>query len=310
MTEPVTISIGIANQGTPVGGLRVGLIGHGIQLSRTPNMHVAEGKMLGLDYQYDLIDTGQIETGQVEGSQNIAEILKQVEKDEFRGVNVTHPFKQAAMDHLDHLSDAARAVNAVNTVVFQNGKRFGHNTDYWGFCEAFRLQLADVAPGRVLLLGAGGAGGAVANALLDNGVVHLVIFDPDSAAMTSLAQRLAQRVGSDRVSVAADLPSEIDLADGLVNASPVGMESFPGSPIPAEKLSARHWVADIIYFPLETELLAMARARGCQTMDGSGMAVFQAVRAFELFTGVKPDPDRMRATFNAFIPLTAGSSGI
>lgn len=305
MTEPVTISVGIAKQDTPVGGLRVGLIGHGIQLSRTPNMHVAEGTTLGLDYRYDLIDTDQIE-----GDQDIANFLSQAEADRFRGVNVTHPFKQAAMEHLDHLSDAARAVNAVNTVVFQNGKRFGHNTDYWGFSEAFRLQLADVAPGKVLLFGAGGAGGAVANALLDNGITHLAIFDPDAEAMASLVRRLAQRVGDDRVSAAADVSREIQSADGLVNASPIGMESFPGSPIQVESLRAEHWVADIIYFPLETELLAAARARGCRTMDGSGMAVFQAVRAFELFTGVKPDPDRMRATFNAFIPLTAGSSGI
>jgi quinate/shikimate dehydrogenase (NAD+) len=305
VTEPVTIRIGIANQSAPEGRLRVGLIGHGIQLSRTPDMHVAEGATLGLDYCYDLIDTDQ-----KDGDQDITEFLNQAEADNFRGVNVTHPFKQAAMDHLDHLSDAARAVNAVNTVVFQNGKRFGHNTDYWGFSEAFRLQLADVAPGRVLLFGAGGAGGAVANALLDNGVAHLAIFDPDTEAKMSMVQRLEQRVGSDRVSAAGNVPREIQSADGLVNASPIGMESHPGSPIPADSLCARHWVADIIYFPLETELLAAARARGCRTMDGSGMAVFQAVRAFELFTGVKPDPDRMRATFNAFVPLTAGSSGI
>ena len=149
----------------------------------------------------------------------------------------------------------------------------------------------------------------MANALLDGDVAHLAIFDPNSYAATSLVQRLADRVGDERVSVASSLKQEIETADGLVNASPIGMASLPGSPVPVERLERRHWVADIIYFPLDTELLAAARGKGCRTMNGSGMAVFQAVRAFELFTGVKPDPKRMRATFDAFVSKTAGSSG-
>ena len=304
VAQTTAINVGIADIALHGSSLRVGLIGHGIQLSRTPKMHTTEGALLGLDYRYDLIDINQMR-----GDPEIAELLNSAQRDGYRGVNVTHPFKQAALEHLDHLSDAARAVGAVNTVVFQDGQRFGHNTDYWGFSEAFRQQLTDATRDRVLLMGAGGAGGAVANALLDNGVAHLAIFDPSTDAMTSLVRRLMDRVGTDRVSAAKDLVREIETADGLVNASPVGMASLPGSPVPSGLLQARHWVADIIYFPLETELLATARACGCQTMNGSGMAVFQAVRAFELFTGIKPDPKRMRATFNAFTQQTAGSSG-
>ena len=89
------------------------------------------------------------------------------------------------------------------------------------------------------------------------------------------------------------------MADGIVNASPVGMAKLPGTPLPAELVEPRHWVADIVYFPLETELLRIARAKGCRVLPGSGMALFQAVRAFELFTGVKPDIAAMRETFEA-----------
>jgi shikimate dehydrogenase len=275
--------------------IRVGLIGRGISLSRTPKMHMDEGAELGLSYRYDLIDAATMD-----GAPEIGELLDQAERSGFSGVNITYPFKQAAIAHLDVLSDAAQTVEAVNTVVFRDGKRFGHNTDYWGFTQAFMRRLGAAKTDRVLLLGAGGAGGALASALIDLGVGHLAIYDTATSAAEFLEQRLSHHYDAQRVSIAHDLEAEIEKADGVVNATPVGMVSLPGSPVPCALLDARHWVADIIYFPLETELLAAARAAGCQTMDGSGMAVFQAVRAFELFSGVKPDPERMRATFDAF----------
>ena len=284
--------------------LRVGLIGEGIQLSRTPRMHMEEGAANGLDYQYALYDSGLMA-----GDPQIGDLLAAAEARGLAGVNVTHPFKQAVTYHLDGLSEAATALQAVNTVVFRDGRRFGHNTDYWGFAESFRRVLGASAKDRVVLLGAGGAGVAVAHALLDNGVAHLAIYDRNGVAAESLVDGLSAHHGPGRVSVVEDLETALLRADGVVNATPVGMAAHPGSPIPAELIRADLWVADIIYFPLETELLATARARGCRTMDGSGMAVFQAARAFELFTGLRPDPTRMRATFDAFIPPIAGSSG-
>lgn len=281
--------------------LRVALIGHGIQLSRTPEMHRREGAAQGLSYSYELRDTA------FGADLPIARMLDQAQADGLRGVNITHPFKQAAMAHLDQISDAARAVQAVNTVVFRDGKRFGHNTDYWGFSEAFRRGLPDATQGTVLLLGAGGAGGAVAHALCDLGIDTLLILDVQPERAEALAEGLRARGQTVRVS--EDPASAAVSADGIVNASPVGMVTLPGTPIPIDFLEPRHWVADIIYFPLETALLAAARARGCRTMDGSGMAVFQAVRAFELFTGIAPDSARMRATFDTFAPTPAGSTG-
>jgi shikimate dehydrogenase len=272
--------------------VRVGLVGHGIQLSRTPAMHVAEGTALGLDYRYDVIDP---ET--MPDQPTLATLLDRAEADGFAGLNVTFPYKREVIGLLDELSPAAEKVGAVNTVVFRDGLRRGHNTDFWGFAESLRQGLPGAALDRVLLLGAGGAGGAVAHALRDLGVRDLAIFDRDAEA----ANRLAAQVDGRPVTDPADAAVT---AQGIVNTTPMGMAKLPGTAIDPALLEPRHWVADIVYFPRETELLAKARARGCRVLDGSGMAVFQAVRAFELFSGLAPDPDRMRATFEAFTDTT------
>lgn len=304
LTPRKTATAQVTDRADTGDAIRVGLIGHGIQLSRTPKMHVEEGCALGLDYRYDLLDTGLMND-----NPGIAALLDRAEADGFRGVNITHPFKQTATAHLHVLSDAARAVGAVNTVVFRDGRRYGHNTDYWGFAEAFRRAMPGAPTGHVLLLGAGGAGGAVAHALADLGARTLAIHDIDPARAARLADDVRAHRPTWDARAANGIETDLAEADGVVNATPVGMETLPGSPVPPNLLASRHWVADIVYFPLETEFLRAARATGCRTMDGSGMAVFQAVRAFELFSGVKPDPKRMRATFDAFTITSAGSSG-
>jgi shikimate dehydrogenase len=275
--------------------VQVGLIGHGIGASRTPRMHTEEGAAHGLDYRYELVDTAG-------SSETVDTLLDRVEARGFRGVNITHPFKQAVLPFLHELSDAARAVGAVNTVVFEKGRRIGHNTDFWGFSRAFRDTLSDTDHSEVLLLGAGGAGCAVAHALLENGVGTLWIHDVNAGS----ARALAARLGAGRARVADSAERALEVVKGAVNATPMGMVSHPGTPFDLAALRADHWVADIVYFPLETELLAKARARGCRTMSGAGMAVFQAVRAFELFNGLAPDPTRMTATFDSFTNPAAG----
>ena len=274
----------------------VGLIGSGIQLSRTPFMHEAEGRAQGLAYVYRLLDTDRM------GSPRpaLAEIVRFAELFGFSGFNVTFPYKQEILSLLDELSPAARDLGSVNTVVLRDGRRFGHNTDMWGFRESFRRGMADAARDTVLLVGAGGAGVAVAHALLDLGVARLIVHDLDAARAAALAARLEARFGAGRAAVAGDPGAALGEADGLVNATPVGMAKLPGLPVSAEHLRPAHWVADIVYFPLETELLRHARSLGCRTLSGEGMAVYQAVRAFEHFTGLSPDANRMKAAFAAF----------
>ncbi|MCQ0988915.1 shikimate dehydrogenase [Jiella marina] len=281
--------------GTPETVL-AGLIGAGIGLSRTPAMQEAEGAAQGLRLVYRLFDTDRMDPPPLE------ELLRAAELCGFAGLNVTYPYKVAILDHLDTLSDEARALGAVNTVIFREGRRLGFNTDLAGFSKSFGSEMPDVARSRVLQLGAGGAGFAVAFGLMANKVGHLVIHDPDEARATALATAINARHGSDRASVAATLDEVDDHRtpfDGIVNASPIGMAKLPGTPYPLERLTPRMWVADVIYFPLETELLRGARALGCRTMGGAGMAVGQAAAAFEHFTGKTADPERMKARFLA-----------
>lgn len=265
--------------------LRMGLVGRGIQLSRTPAMHEAEAAAQGMACRYELLDT---DAGTAD---DLAEILSWAEAEGFAGLNVTFPYKQAVTAHLHHLSDAARRVGAVNTVVFRDGERFGHNTDFWGFAESLRSGLPGAPLDEVLLIGAGGAGGALAHALAELGAGRIRIFDTRDGAAETVARDI------DQAEPATDLAEAAARACGIVNATPVGMAKLPGMPIDRGLLEPRHWVADIIYFPLETELLRTARALGCRTLSGEGMAVYQAVRAFELFTGRAADAGRMRATF-------------
>jgi len=280
------------------GAIRAGLIGRGIALSRTPAMHEAEGRAqgIGLTYaRFDLDDPAM--TGR-----SLADVVERAEAEGFAGLNVTYPYKIEAIDLLHELSDNAHAVGAVNTIVFRHGHRKGHNTDLWGFAEGFRTEMAGAPLEEVLLLGAGGAGGAVAHALLSLGVGHLWVFDVDAGRVAGLVDKLSARYGTGRVTV-ADSPDRVAARlRGLVNTTPVGTAKLPGSPLPLSLLRPDLWVADIVYFPLETQLLAAARTAGCRVLSGLGMAVFQAVRAYELFTGRKPDPVRMRQTFEALGP--------
>ncbi len=295
--EAVAASLSEAeSRGTRPGAVLVGLIGRGIQLSRTPSMHEAEGRAQDIAYVYRLLDTELMGNP----APPLADIVSFAEHFGFSGFNVTFPYKQEILPLLDELSPAARDLGSVNTVVLRGGRRRGHNTDMWGFRESFRRGMGEAARGTALLLGAGGAGVAVAHALLDLGVQKLLVHDVEASRAEALAARLVVRFGAGRAQAAGDLAAVAQVADGIVNATPVGMAKLPGSALPLELLRARHWVADIIYFPLETELLRAARRIGCRTLSGEGMAIFQAVRAFEHFTGLVPDVDRMRATFAAF----------
>ncbi|MNJ17168.1 Quinate/shikimate dehydrogenase [compost metagenome] len=279
----------------PSSGILAGLIGAGIQASRTPALHEREGAAQGLNYLYRLIDLDQLKLD----SSALEELLTAAEYMGFTGLNITFPCKQAILPLLNELSPQAQGIGAVNTVVLKDGKRIGHNTDCLGFAEGFRRGLADAARRQVVQMGAGGAGAAVAHALLEEGVEQLTVFDVELARAQALVDNLNQHFPGSRARVGHDLRSAMASADGLVNTTPMGMAKLPGMPVPKALLRTDLWVAEIVYFPLETELLCAARALGCRTLSGANMAVFQAVKAFELFSGVKPDAARMIEHFNS-----------
>ena len=177
--------------------------------------------------------------------------------------------------------------------MFRAGRAIGHNKYTTGFARAIESDLPGARLDRVVLVGAGGAGAACAHALLTLGAGRVEVFDLQRARAEALVAALTTRFGSGRAVAGHSIATELSTVDGLVHATPTGMDTHPRLPVPAELLTERLWVADVVYRPLNTALVERARARGCRVLDGGRMAVFQAADAFRLFTGHNPDADRM-----------------
>lgn len=277
----------------------VGLIGSGVGPSLTPPMHEREAGELGRRLIYRTIDITELGLA----PESVGDLVHAARRLGFNGLNITHPCKQLVLPALDGLSSEAAALGAVNTVVFDGGSAIGHNTDWSAFAQSLARGLPDAPRERVVLLGAGGAGAAVAHALMVSGVGELVIVDVTADRAAALATRTQERFpqGQCRPGDAAEPDRLLAGADGLVNATPIGMAHHPGMPVPAELLRPPMWVADIVYRPVRTELLRHAEKRGCPTLNGGGMAVFQASHAFRLITGIEPDPERMLGHFQELL---------
>lgn len=277
----------------------VGLVGSGIAPSLSPALHERAADELGLRYLYRRIDLDELDLP----ATAIGDLLDAARTVGFRGLNITHPCKQLVIKHLDDLSPEAEALGAVNTVLIEDGKAYGHNTDTAGFAEAIGRGLPTEHRHRTVLIGAGGAGSAVGHALLGMGAATIDVFDIDPERAAALAASLRDRFGPYRATShpPAELADRLDGANGLVNATPMGMWSHPGMPVPATLLRPDLWVADVVYRPLDTELVTAARAQGCPVLTGGLMAVFQAAHAFRLFTGREPDVDRMLRHFDELV---------
>ncbi|OJY68079.1 MAG: shikimate dehydrogenase [Sphingobium sp. 66-54] len=273
----------------------IGLIGQGIGQSRSPTLHETEARALGIPYAYRLIDLGVLGMG----VSDLPTILAGMKQLGFDGTNVTHPAKQAIMPLLDEVDDYARAIGAVNTVVIRDGRTKGYNTDYSGFAEGFRRGVPDADLSHVVQLGAGGAGAATACAILSLGAGRLTLVDVQPSRADLLVHRLRDQFPHAVIEAVAQPHVAMESATGLIHATPTGMAAHPGLPIDPALLRPDMWVAEIVYFPLETELLRVARSIGCRTVDGGGMAVFQAAAAMEYFVDGPVDHERMRAHFLA-----------
>jgi shikimate dehydrogenase len=270
----------------------VGLLGRGIGGSRSRQMHEREAAALGMQLVYRTIDFDAL--GVADG--DLGRMIAMAEAMGFAGLNITHPYKQAAIAHLDTLAANAQALGAVNTIRFADGRRTGHNTDWSGFAALARAHIGGDPAARVAQIGAGGAGSATAYALLRSGA-DVAICDPQPGRAAALAARLAPLFPARSITVAATPAAAIAGAAGIVQTSPVGMAAHPGMPFDPALCSRGQWLIDIIYFPHETALVTAARAAGVHAIGGSGMAVHQAARAFEIFTGIQPDSARMLGDF-------------
>jgi len=276
--------------------LLCGLIGAGIQRSRSPALHEGEAAAQGLRLVYKLIDLDVLGVG----NEALPGLLRDAVREGYCGLNITFPCKQSVIPLLDGLSDEARAIGAVNTVVISNGKLTGHNTDGPGWGWGFRRALPHADLSRVVLLGAGGAGSACADAVLRLGARALMIVDREIGRGAELAARMNSIHGAS-CSAAGDIALALAGATGLIHATPTGMAKLPGLPVPEGLLRPGLWVSEVVYVPLQTELLRSAQRAGCQVMDGGHMNVGQALDAFRLFTGREADVARMDAHFRSLI---------
>jgi len=281
---------------------RLGVVGYPIEHSISPAIHQAALDRLGIDGRYERWSVAPGALAAWAAGLRAPDLL---------GANVTIPHKEALLPLLDALDPSARQVGAVNTVLKQDGRLVGANTDAAGF--ALALGDAGYAPasGEAVMLGAGGAARAVGHALLAAGVRRLAIFNRDAARGQALASALRQQApqrggqgarADDRSRPlieafaldAPDLDARLARCELLVNTTSVGMR--PGERLlRPDQVPGGALVVDIIYRPAETPLLADARARGARTQNGLPMLVYQAAIAFERWTGRKPPLDVMFA---------------
>jgi len=280
--------------------LLIGLIGGGIQRSLSPALQEEEARQHGLRLHYQLLDLDESRVG----PEVLPELVRAVRIIGFAGLNVTFLCKQAVIPLLDAIAEEARAIGAVNTVVRQGDRLVGHNTDGPGWAWGFRRALPNADLSCVVLLGAGGAGSACADAVLRLGARELRVVDQDAARARDLAGRLNAHLPGNRAR-ASDLKRAMESATGLIHATPTGMLKLPGMPLDPALLRPSMWVSEVVYVPLETELLKAARRIGCPTMDGGHMNVGQATRGFKLFTGLEPDAARMEAHFRRLVAQPA-----
>ena len=286
-------------------GFLMGLVGTGVTPSLTPPLHMEEARAQGLAYIYQPIDLTALGLE----PDALPQILDWAERLGFDALNITHPCKRTVIPLLDRLDPVAAALGAVNTVLFTPEGRVGYNTDTSGFERAFHESLPGAGVRGIVQIGAGGAGSAVADALMRGGAEDLVIVEIAQDLATDLAAQLSARHGRPvRSATTAELPGLLRNADGVVNCTPVGMHHHPGVPFDPALLHPTQWVADIVYRPLDTDLLIAARALGCRTLHGGHMAVGQAADTFRLVTGRDANLHRMHHQFRSLIDAEEAAS--
>jgi shikimate dehydrogenase len=222
----------------------------------------------------------------------------------FRGGNFTIPHKVAVIEYLDRLSDAAELMGAVNCVVREDDALVGENTDGKGFLQSLR-GIMDPQGKKAVVMGAGGAGRAIAVELGLSGVGEVVIVNRTAERGESLVQLLSQRleVPSRFVHLSSDFVVDED-TDLLVNATSIGLNDADARiPLDVDSLRPEMAVADVIFNPPQTRLIREAAERGCSVLDGLGMLVSQGVISFQIWTGVTPDPNVMREALEEYLEI-------
>jgi shikimate dehydrogenase len=259
-----------------------GVIGHPIAHSRSPRLHGHWLRRHGIAGHYVPMDIGR---------NHLEEVLRTLPKMGFRGVNVTIPYKEDALALADLVSDRAALIGAANTLSFrEDGRIYADNTDGYGFIENLRQNALgwSAASGPAVVLGAGGAARAVVCALIDAGAPQIRLANRTRARADRIRADLGARVSVHDWSQAGHL---LDDAATVVNTTSLGMEGQPELRLSLNELSKQAVVTDLVYAPLETQLLRNARERGNTVVDGLGMLLHQGIPGFERWFGARPEVD-------------------
>jgi shikimate dehydrogenase len=256
----------------------VGLVGHPVEHSLSPQLHNKIYKQLGLDLIYLAFDVKENE---------LSKALEGMKALGFLGFNVTIPYKELIIPFLDQLDPEAAAIGAVNTVKNEDGKLVGYNTDGIGFLHSLRTHGIDYYNKRILLLGAGGAARAIGIYLAMEGQEEIVILNRTQEKATALSQTINDYAGKTLSKAVSGIPSNIDI---IINTTSLGMwPHTEGNPLKNFKLNPKTIVCDIVYNPRITSMLKQAKKHGCKTVKGIDMLVGQGLKSIEIWTGNNVD---------------------
>ncbi|MGN1321576.1 MAG: shikimate dehydrogenase [Methanosphaera sp.] len=262
--------------------LITGVIGHPIEHSFSPPMHNNAYKLMNMDYKYVPFHVQP---------ENIEHVITAAKTLNIQGLNVTIPYKTEIIPYLDQIDETARKINAVNTISFKDGIAKGYNTDGMGAVKSIK-EYTSLKDKNVLVIGAGGASKAIAFTLINEDINTLTIANRSKDNANNLISNLRNQTNFMNISYqdikdTNEIISEMDI---IINTTPIGM--YPNHnvepPIEVNNIVAEQTVMDIIYNPLETELLKQAKLRGAQTIPGTKMLINQGITAFEIFTGKTP----------------------
>lgn len=275
---------------------KLGLIGKNILKSTSPRLHVFLGETLGMPCTYELLEAGD-DFPEDFLQQRIARCASEG----YAGTNVTFPFKQKALGFVDRKAQSAALVGATNTLVFRDNGITASNTDFSGFARAYRENFGQQPAGKVLMLGAGGVGRAIAFALTQLQLDTLYIFDTSTAQADDLVSSLQAAGAKAEVVTQERLVDTMRSCQGLVNATPIGHYKTPGQPFPEEGWAQQQWAFDAVYTPIETEFLLQAKQHDLSILTGFQLFFYQGIDAFELFMDTRVDAKAIQPAFIAHI---------
>lgn len=281
--------------------LKLGLLGNGISKTQSKKLHELIGDLYDLDATYHLLDLSSKENVKIEDE------LKKCKEENFDGVNVTHPYKIEAFKCVEVMENFPKGLTSVNTVVFKDSKDgiVADNTDYLGFIQAYKNQFSNSKPGRVLMLGAGGVGLAIAFGLFKLEAEEIIIHDMNEDLKNSLLETLIS-IGVNARALKDDLVTEMKNADGLINATPLGMFQYPGCAFPFDGFGGQKWSFDAVYTPVNTQFLQTCKKHNITTISGFKLFLYQGIEAFKRFSGIDVDGEKIEQAFLEKYPLEEG----